>query len=139
MRLLTICLIAICGVVSAAPAPKDKTTGQKLVGKWQLVKSDQPLPEAVTYFIEFTKDGKLSLTIVPKNKDAVSTAMKGTYKLDDEKIDYTLELANGGQKTEILTIKKLTETDLVTTDPDNIKEEFERVKAEEKGEKKTKE
>jgi uncharacterized protein (TIGR03066 family) len=59
----------------------------------------------------------------------------GTYKVEGEKIDYTLTTQQGTKKQEILTIKKLAENELVTTDPDDIKEEFERAKPDKEGKK----
>src|SRR5262245_56404390 len=135
MRLLLASLATICALTAgahSAPAPKDKTTGEKLLGTWKLVRSGQPIPEGTTYFVEFTKDGKMSLRIQSTRKEVEETVLKGTYKLDSDEIDYTRDLPDGGKKQEVLTIRKLTENELVTTDPDDIKEEFERVKDEKK-------
>jgi uncharacterized protein (TIGR03066 family) len=138
LRLLLTCTLLACAA-AAAPAddPKDKTNAEKLVGTWKLVASSQGASEDVTFIVGFTKDGKMTLRIEPKEKDAEAIVLKGTYKLDKDKIDYTMDNGAGGQKKEILTIKTLTADDLVTVDPDGIKEEFKRVK-EKKDEKKVK-
>lgn len=140
MRLLVAALfvaLAAALTVSAAPAPqekekpqdKDKTNAEKLVGKWKLTKTDIKVGDDFAATVEYTKDGKMIISIeVGDNK----AEMKGTYKLDKDKIDYKVTLPNGEDKTEILTIKKLTDDELVTTDPEGIKEEFKRVKDEKK-------
>jgi uncharacterized protein (TIGR03066 family) len=140
MRLLAACLAVAFGAAltaAAAPVPqgKEKTTAEKLVGKWELVRSSNGTPDGVTAVVEFTKDGKMTVTFTPKEKGTETIVLKGKFKADGDKIDYTLEDGSGGMKQEILTVKKLTDDELVTTDPDNVKEEFKRA-AEKKGEKK---
>jgi uncharacterized protein (TIGR03066 family) len=120
--------------VSANPVPKEKTVAEKLVGTWKLVKSSQGTPEDVTFLVTFGEKGEMTLKIEPKDKDADPVTLKGKYKLVDgdkkgeEKIDYEMDNGTGGKKQEVLKIKKLTDDELVTTDPDDIKEEFKRVK-----------
>ena len=119
--------------LSAAPVPQDKdkekSNAEKLIGKWKLSNTSGDFPKDGTAIVEYTKDGKMTITITIGDN---SVEMKGKYKLDKDKIDYTVKLPNGEDKTEILTIKKLTEDELVTTDPDDIKEEFKRAKPEKK-------
>ena len=47
--------------------------------------------------------------------------------IDDDKIDYTVTVGRT-KKTEVLTIDKLTDTEVAWTDPDKLKESLERVK-----------
>src|SRR5438876_455834 len=66
MRLLAACLAAACGAALSAPAapvPKDKqkTTAEKLVGTWELVKNSKGNVEGLTVYVEFTKDGKMAV------------------------------------------------------------------------------
>jgi uncharacterized protein (TIGR03066 family) len=135
MRLLVACLFAACAAVAgnATPVPqekeKEKPNPEKLVGKWKLTKTSGEFPKDGGAVVEYTKDGKMTITLTVGDN---TIEMKGKYKLDKHKIDYTVKLPNGEDKSEILTIKKLTDGELVTTDPEDIKEEFERVKAEKK-------
>jgi uncharacterized protein (TIGR03066 family) len=131
MRPIAACLLgtALLALPAlSAPIPKEdkKTNAEKLVGKWQLTKSGTDAPEGVKFVVEFAKDGAMTLTIEPKEGE--KTTLKGKYKVDGDKIDYEMEQPGGGMKKEILTIKKLTDEELVTTDPDDIKEEFKRIK-----------
>lgn len=132
MRLLAACLAALGTALAASAAPvpqgKEKSTAEKLAGKWELVRNSQGNDEGVTAVVEFTKDGKITVTFTPKEKGAETIVLKGTFKvLEGGKIDYTLDLGDDGKKQEVLTINKLTDDELVTTDPDGIKEEFKRV------------
>jgi len=139
MRLIAACLAAACGaaLTAAAPEPKakEKTTAEKLVGTWELTRNSKGNPEGATVYVEFTKDAKMTVKYVPKDKDAVTIVLSGKFKADGDKIDYTIEDGAGGTRGEVLTIKKLTADELITVDPDDIREEFKRVK-EKKEEKK---
>jgi uncharacterized protein (TIGR03066 family) len=133
MRRFAACLAA-CGIaltVTAAPVPQDKrkTTSEKLVGTWELVKNSNGNIDGVTVYVELSKDGKMAVKYAPKEKGAETTTLKGKYKVvEGDKIDYTIDDGMGGTRTEVLTIKKLTDDELVTVDPDKIQEDFKRVK-----------
>ena len=143
MRLVLAAAAAVIGtglVAFAAPVPKEKPVAEKLVGTWKLVKSSQGAPEDVTFIVSFSDKGVMTLKVEPKDKDAEAITLKGKYKLVDgdkkgeEKIDYEMDNGTGGTKKEVLKIKKLSEDELVVTDPDDIQEEFKRVKEEKKKE-----
>jgi uncharacterized protein (TIGR03066 family) len=134
-------LVACAFVVLAASAvradEKEKFPAEKLAGTWKLVgNSDKILPEEITIFVEFTKDGKVTVRVEPKDKTADPITMKGKYKLEKDKIDYSIETPDGTTKEEVLTIKKLDDDNLVTVDPKGIQEDFKRVKEKKKEEKK---
>lgn len=119
--------LALFGVVppsAAAPVPKDKprSTAQKLHGDWKLVKSPG-LEEGTTATVSFKPDGTLKLKIA--TTDGGSFEMAGKFTAEGEKISYELQSNNGARK-EVLTIKKLTEEELITVDPDDKVEEFKR-------------
>jgi uncharacterized protein (TIGR03066 family) len=127
--------LAFTAQSAPAPIPKDapKTTAEKLVGTWEIVKVSGEKPKGAKFVVEFTKDGKMTLKVEPEEGEKMT--LKGKYKmLEGDKIDYEMEQPDGGKKQEVLTIKKLADDELVTEDPDGIKEEFKRVK--EKKEKK---
>ncbi len=138
MRFLMSCTfvaLATSAVVADEPKEKEKFSAEKLVGTWKLVaNSDKTLPEEITIFVEFAKDGKVTVRVEPKDKTADPITMKGKYKLEKDKIDYSIDTPDGGTKEEVLTIKKLDDDNLVAVDPKGIQEDFKRVK--EKKEKK---
>jgi uncharacterized protein (TIGR03066 family) len=131
MRLLAVCLFGLVSTtLPAAPVPKDKprSTAVRLLGDWKLVTSSIGKGPTTELIVTFARDGKITITQTIGNAPAF--VRSGTYKLDGEKIHY--EITTGGQKKETLTIRKLTADELAFTDPDNIKEEFQRVKKAEK-------
>ena len=117
-------LIVPIGALIAAPVPKPvKTTADKIVGKWNLVKSSNGLAEGTKCVVELTKDGKMTISMT---FDGGTSLYEGTYKLDKDKIDYEVSLG-GRKKSEILTIKTIADDELAVTDPDGIVEEFKRI------------
>ncbi len=128
MQLLPLAILAVSWLASV-PADQPKKPAELLVGEWKLVESSNGTPDEATFFVIFTKDGEMTLRIEPKDKTQEKVTLKGKYKLKgDDKIDYEMDNGAGGKKTEVLTIKKLAEDELVTTDPENVKETFKRVK-----------
>ena len=122
-------LIVPIGALIAAPVPKPvKTTADKIVGKWNLVKSSNGLAEGTKCVVELTKDGKMTISMTIGGGTSL---YEGTYKLDKDKIDYEVSLGGrklgGNKKAEILTIKTVADDELAVTDPDGIVEEFKRI------------
>ena len=131
-------LTAVFGVLlasglSAAPVPKvkEKTTEEKLIGKWKLVKTDGTLPDEYQFIIEYKPKGVMAFHRIPKEgKPSVS---EGKYKVNAEKMEMDWTVNEGGnERGETSKIKTLTEEKLVIEDPDGVKEEFEKVKEEKK-------
>ena len=125
-------LTAVCGVLlvsglNAAPVPKEKekTTEEKLAGKWKLVKTDGTLDTNSEFVIEFKPKGALAFIRTPtEGKPSVA---EGKYKVvDGDKVDWTVN-EGGNERGEVSKIKVLTADKLVLEDPDGIKEEFEKV------------
>jgi uncharacterized protein (TIGR03066 family) len=127
--------VVLAGGLTAAPVPKvkEKTTEEKLAGKWKLVKSDQPLSTEYDFIIEYKPKGVMTFTRVPKEgKPHVS---EGKYKVGDGTIEWTIN-ENGNERGETSKIKTLTDEKLIIEDPDGIKEEFEKIVEKKKDEKK---
>ena len=121
-------LVASAGA-SGAPVPKERTTAEKVVGAWKLVLGPNGETD-IDLVLELHAGGKL---IIRQTADGVTDTYEGTYRVKDNELPYEVKLPNGEVKKETLTIKKLTETELVVVDPDGLKEEFKRVvKKEEK-------
>lgn len=121
LRFVALWLLAVAPA-AAAPVPKP-TTADKLVGKWRLVKSSNPPAGKVELTVEFAADG--TMTIRQTDGDADPVVYPGKYKVDGETIKYTVKVP-GGEKSEPLTVKTLTDDELVVVDPDDITEEFKR-------------
>lgn len=128
MVLTPIGLLAFTVFAHSAPVPKaGPTTADKVVGRWELVKSRGKPPHA-PHFVVFTKDGTMTLEVGTGDSTAKYT---GKYKVVGEAIDYELTLGDE-KKSEKLDIKKLTDDEMHTTDPDGVEEEFKRIKEKDK-------
>lgn len=119
------------------PAKKEKTVEEKLIGKWKMVKANG---EAVAFdfFIVYKKGGEMEFVRGTGDDAEVS---KGKYKTaepdKDNKlgtVDWTVN-EGGNERGELSKINELTDDKLAFTDPQGIREDFERVK-EKKDEKK---
>jgi uncharacterized protein (TIGR03066 family) len=125
--LTAVCGVLLMGGLTAAPVPKDKekTTEEKLAGKWKLVKTDATLPEDYEFVMEYKAKGMLEFVRTPKEGKPVVS--EGKYKVvDGDKVEWTIN-EFGNERGETSKIKTLTADKLVIEDPEGIKEEFERV------------
>jgi uncharacterized protein (TIGR03066 family) len=92
------------------------SNAEKIIGKWEVVKSEDTPPGAI---IEFTKDGKMTMTATVKGK---ARTIEGTYKV---KGDTIISGPKGGPE-ETATIETLNDTTLIIVDEKNKKDEFKR-------------
>jgi uncharacterized protein (TIGR03066 family) len=95
-------------------------TEDKLVGTWEVVKTESDAPKGAT--LEFTKDGKFKVKMGPKGP-----SMEGNYKIEGDKIVQSATV-NGKEMKESATVTKLTDTELVTKDEKGKTDEFKKVK-----------
>jgi uncharacterized protein (TIGR03066 family) len=103
-----------------APEGKGKTNAEKIVGVWVLSKSEAGGTLGDT--MEFSTDGKLKITAtLPRGKTSVNV----TYNIEGNKLTWTLK-GPPRDSTEILTIKSLTDSILVTEDSKGRVEQFKR-------------
>jgi uncharacterized protein (TIGR03066 family) len=109
-------ILAFAGLNSAVgqDKEKDKIDLKKLMGKWE--------PKEGMVVIEFADKGKFTLALSSDSKK-----FDGTYKLDGNRLEIAITIADKEQK-ETLTIKKLTDDELVTTDSKGKDETLKRKK-----------
>jgi uncharacterized protein (TIGR03066 family) len=104
---------AVCLFSMGTQAEEKSNYAKLIVGKWEAAKTDEgTLPKGS--IVEFTKDGKLKVT--GKMGDQEMT-IEGTYKLDGDKFIITMKIGDM-EHSQTITIKKLTETEMNTTDKD---------------------
>ena len=115
MRALLVSAMVLAGGAPLAADDKkeEKIDAKKLVGKWAV----PPLND--TPLLEFAKDGKVQIKLFQN--------VGGTYKVEGNKLTLKLKVGNNDDEM-ILTITKLTDTELVTKDKDGKEEKFERFK-----------
>lgn len=109
-------ILAVTSATSAIGQDKDKIDPKKLMGKWE--------PKEGRVVIEFADKGKLTLSVDGGGK---SQKFDGTYKLDGNRLELAVTIIDKEQK-ETLTIKKLTDEELVTTDSKGKDETLKRKK-----------
>jgi uncharacterized protein (TIGR03066 family) len=117
-------LAATAAVCLLGPARADEKDYPKLiVGQWTVSKADAGSvpPGAV---IEFTKDGKIMMSA---KKDDTEVKREGTYTVDGSKIKLTLK-RDAEERTQTLTVAKLTDTELSVEGEDGKKVELTRKK-----------
>ena len=107
------------GIVLVGAAGTD--TGKRLLGVWEVTKSDDAPPGAT---VEFTKDGKIKLRAKVKDMEI---KVDGTYELKKDQI-VTRVTFGDKSKSETHTIKKLTDTELSTANEKGDSVEFKRKK-----------
>ena len=130
MRVLATGLFALCACVPVlgAPVPKERADAEKIVGTWKMTRDSRGGTDT-NLEIEFTQGGKMTIRQVLSNGQA--SVYAGTYRVVGPDLPY--EVKQGTRvKAETLTIKKLTADELVVVDPEGLKEEFARVKKDEK-------
>jgi len=116
--------LGIVGIGGASLADdKDKKevpNKDKVIGIWEVTKSGSGIPPGATF--EFTKDGKLKVTIKADGKEVT---VEGTYKVEGDTIT---SAGPKGEKPDKNKIKKLTDTELVTEDEKGKVDEFKKKK-----------
>jgi uncharacterized protein (TIGR03066 family) len=105
--------MAMMLVVAAAPADDktEKIDAKKLVGKWEPKEGN----DKGKVVVEFTKDGKFSVT-QDKKVDG------GTYTVDGNKVTIMVKIMDKEIKHSF-TVTKLTDTEMMTKDEGLDKEE----------------
>jgi len=117
MRAIVGCALGVL-LVASAGLTQEKIDAKKIIGKWS------PVDNKDSIIVEFTKDNKLVLSVVFEGK---TEKLEGTYKLDGNKL--TIVVApKGKEEKEEMTVNKLTDEELETTDAKGKKETLKKVK-----------
>jgi len=118
MRLskLFIAILTLISAASSIAQEKSLLTGGK---EWKVVKSEEAPPGTK---LMFASDGKLTLTFAIDGKAKVIT---GSYSLTGNQLTMNLN-HDGKQRVETRTIKKLTDSVLITEDKNKRVEELQR-------------
>jgi uncharacterized protein (TIGR03066 family) len=107
--------VLACVLTCEIDAEEKKPDNAKLIiGVWELIKGEEEvLPKGS--LVEFTKDGKLKLTLKVDGKDLV---IEGTYKVAGDKLEMTVKAPDDTEMKQSVTIKNLTQKELTLTDVD---------------------
>ena len=104
---LTIFALACAATVAAGQAKIDE---KKLIGKWEPVPDKDKKEKLSGLVIEFMAGGKVTMAVAGAESRA-----QGTYELKADKLAVTLKVGDREEK-DTLTVKKLTDDELVTED-----------------------
>jgi uncharacterized protein (TIGR03066 family) len=117
-----VAVVALATLIAGINRADDKKIDKaKLVGKWKVLKAEGAPPGTI---VEFTKDGKLKVTI---DMDGNKIELAGTYKVEGEKLHTAMKLGDK-EETDIDTIKTLTDAKLHLVDKVGKEAELEKVK-----------
>lgn len=112
------------GLLFAAPVPKERADAEKVVGTWKMTLDARGNTDT-DLELDFLQGGKM--VIRQRLGNGRQAVYEGTYRVVGDQLPYEVKQGNVIKK-ETLTIKKLTANELITVDPDGLKEEFVRVK-----------
>jgi uncharacterized protein (TIGR03066 family) len=99
---------------------KGPPNAEKIIGKWEVTKGEVPAGSLV----EFTKDGKLKITLKAEGKDI---SLEGTYKVEGDILKSAMKVGDK-EITDTDTIKTLNKTTLILEDTKGKVVEFKRKK-----------
>lgn len=123
-------VFVLCASATAfgAPIPKERAEAEKIVGTWRMTLGAQGQTD-VDLELDFYQSGKMVIRQVLRSGQ--KSVYEGSYRVVGNELPY--EVKQGTRvKAETLTIKKLTADELIVVDPEGLKEEFVRVKKDEK-------
>lgn len=105
--------ILVAGLVGSLWAAGDKADNKTLiVGVWELTKVSKGGKTPLGTKMEYSKDGKMKMTGKADGKEFM---FEGTYVVEGNKLTGTMKTSDREEKG-ILTIKKLTDKELVLED-----------------------
>src|SRR5262245_11185346 len=112
MRAILGCAVVLGLACAASAGGQAKIDAKKLIGKWELVPEKDKKEKGPPTLIEFGPNSKVLFTVGVAGQEV---KVEGTYKLESDKIAVQMKLGDKDIK-ETLTIKKLTDDELVTED-----------------------
>jgi uncharacterized protein (TIGR03066 family) len=115
--------VVVCVATAHVTAEEKKDNAKALVGSWEATKAD-PMTLPVGAVVTFAKDGKMKVTHKVEDKDMT---FEGTYKVDGDKFMIVLKIGDNEEKLTI-TIKKISDTELVTANAEGKVVEFKKKK-----------
>ena len=115
--------LVMTGFAASVQAEDKSDLKKQLVGKWEAVKADEgTLPKGTV--VEFTADGKMKVIAKKGDKDET---IEGTFTVEAHAFTYKLSF----DKKEIsqkITVKKISDTELDTANPEGKAVTFKKVK-----------
>jgi uncharacterized protein (TIGR03066 family) len=114
--------VAALLLVATCAFAQDKVDAKLLIGKWEPDGGDTKGAKIV---LEFTDKGEM---LVNAEFGGQKMDLKGSYKLDGDKLEIKLKNPTGTEKATSLKVVKLTKEELITKEGDQKEEKMKRVK-----------
>jgi uncharacterized protein (TIGR03066 family) len=115
--------VVVLALAAGAGAEDRGDAARLLVGKWQTTKAHKVVPVGTVF--EFSKDGKMRVNLKDGGKEE---SVEGICKVEGDKVQYTLKLGGKDEKKDPLTIKKISEQELVLKGVEGDLSELKRIK-----------
>jgi uncharacterized protein (TIGR03066 family) len=112
-------LFALALLVVTPSYADDKIDAKLLLGKWE--PTGDKIPPGLKAVIEFQKDDKVVVEVDFQGK---SQKIEGKYKVDGNKMEMTMKSPDGQERTQKLTIVKLTDKEATIKDDDKNEEQI---------------
>jgi uncharacterized protein (TIGR03066 family) len=123
--LLLACFAAgLIGYAASAAdvADKEKASNkEKVVGTWELVKTDAKEAPPPGTIVEFRKDGKMKVIVTVGEK---KITVEGSYSIEGDMLKTKMTGPDGKEISDTDTITKLTDKEMSLKDKKGVKTEF---------------
>ena len=128
LRLLVLgMMVCVLALSARADDKKEKPDNAKLlVGKWEVTKvtkGEKEMP--VGSVLDFSNEGKMKFTFKGDGKERT---LNGAYKFEDGKIQITFNSGEGGGRPLPLTLKNISEKELILEAKEGVTVEYKRIK-----------
>jgi uncharacterized protein (TIGR03066 family) len=100
---------------------KKASNKEKIIGTWELVKTTARGGAPPGTIVEFTKDGKLKITVT---EGGMKLNLEGTYSVEGDTLKTAMKTSDGKEATDTDTIIKLTDKELFLKDTKDQKTEL---------------
>ncbi len=111
-------LFALALIVVTPSLADDKIDGKLLLGKWE--PTGDKVPPGLKAVIDFQKDDKV---VVEVDFNGKSQKIEGKYKIDGNKLEMTMKTPDGQERSQKMTIVKLTNKEATIKDEDKNEEQ----------------
>jgi uncharacterized protein (TIGR03066 family) len=116
-------VVALTAGARAEKKEEKKDNAKLLLGTWEI--EGAPDMVGASTVVEFGKEGKLKVTFRRRGGDEVR---EGTYTVDGDRLTVTARKDGDKEVKLLVTIKKISDTEMVTEDERGYTEEFKRKK-----------
>lgn len=120
MKKFRIAALLMCFVAFSFAMTSCQKTEDLIIGKWKLTKVEGSSAaysnDGIGGIWEFKADNTFSIT---GTYEGISVTTNGTYTIEDDVLNITMQSVMGGSRTTKSTIKSISKSTMVLADPDD--------------------